>query len=518
MMVANFFDRSLAAAMEVLRGADPAAFRSRLSRLAVTLSFDRSAVMSSEGRVALEMATDLMARFYPGLALIPLDAAAETAAFADTLKRAARSIHPGIELRPQPAKVVYRLVAGATAPSDGGACAFFGSQGWTALVDDAEPMGCLDSGNPFGAAAAACLGVARAFRSVFSDDLGGVVADGRVEFDVLHQALRCSPAAPRLPSGIDLAGIHLVGLGAIGRSAAWTLSRVAGLCGEFHGVDHETIERSNLQRYVGATQNDQAKSRPKTRAVARMFENTLVDFRGHPFTWGKYLAEKGDCDLDAVAVALDTASGRIAIQASLPRRLLNAWTQPGDLGASRHDFLSGPCLACLYLPEGKGRSLSENIADALRLPEMEIREKLHVGFKVNRAFLVRVEAATGVAAEVLRPFEGEPLSVFYSKAVCGTAHFGPSRGGDRGAAAVPMAFQSALAGVLLAAEIIAEVAPLRTDALPPLTKINLLRPLGRYLTEPSTKHASGTCLCQDPYYVSGYRRKWEARSATRSAT
>ena len=148
MMVANFFDRSLAAAMEVLRGADPAAFRSRLSRLAVALSFDRSAVMSSEGRVALEMATDLIARFYPGLALIPLDAAAETAAFADILKRAARSIHPGIELRPQPAKVVYRLVAGATAPSDGGACAFFGSQGWTALVDDAEAMGCLDSRQP----------------------------------------------------------------------------------------------------------------------------------------------------------------------------------------------------------------------------------------------------------------------------------------------------------------------------------------------------------------------------------
>ena len=219
-----------------------------------------------------------------------------------------------------------------------------------------------------------------------------------------------------------------------------------------------------------------------------------------------------------MAVALDTASGRIAVQASLPRRLLNAWTQPGDLGASRHDFLSGPCLACLYLPEGKGRSLSENIADALRLPEMEIREKLHVGFKVNRAFLVRVEAATGVSAGGLAAFRGRAAFGLLLQGGMRHRPFWALRGGDRGAAAVPMAFQSALAGVLLATEIIAEVASLRTDALPPLTKINLLRPLGRYLTEPSTKHASGTCLCQDPYYVSGYRRKWEARSATRSAT
>ncbi len=510
MMLANFFDRNLAAAIEVLRGADPVAFRSRLSKLAVDLSFDRSAAISSEGRVALEMATDLLARFYPGLALTPLDAGTETVALAAALQRAARSIHPGIDLRPKPAKVAHRLVVGSTTPPGDQPCVFVGSEGWTALLDDAAPTGCVDSHNPFGAAAAACLGVARAFRSVFADELGAVVADGRVEVDILHQMLGRCPAEPRPPAGIDLAGIHLVGLGAIGRATGWTLSRMAGLHGELHGVDHERIERTNLQRYVGTTQNDQAKSRLKTRSVARMFEGTTVDFVPHPSTWGRYLAERGDCDLGAVAVALDTAAGRIAVQAALPRRLLNAWTQPGDLGVSRHDFLSGPCLACLYLPAGKVRSLSENVADALGLPEPEIRERLHVGFRVNRAFLARVEKATGVSVEALRPFEGEPLSAFYAKAVCGTAHFGASRGGDRGAAAVPMAFQSALAGVLLAAEIVAEVAPLRTGSLQPVTKMNLLRPIGRYLTEPAVKHGSGRCLCQDPCYVSAFQAKWVA--------
>ncbi len=131
---------------------------------------------------------------------------------------------------------------------------------------------------------------------------------------------------------------------------------------------------------------------------------------------------------------------------------------------------------------------------------------------MNRAFLARVEAATRVAAEDLRAFEGEPLSALYAKAVCGTAHFGASRGGDRGAAAVPMAFQSALGGVLLAAEVVADAAPLRKRPMLPLTKLNVLRPLGRYLTEPAGKHRSGRCLCQDPIYLSTYRVKSTATS------
>jgi hypothetical protein len=89
-------------------------------------------------------------------------------------------------------------------------------------------------------------------------------------------------------------------------------------------------------------------------------------------------------------------------------------------------------------------------------------------------------------------------------------HFGTNQGGHRGEMAVPMAFQSALAGVLLAVEILADAAPLRTLPMLPLTKINLLKPLGQCLTEPAQKHASGRCLCQDPIYLDAYQRKYEA--------
>jgi hypothetical protein len=46
----------------------------------------------------------------------------------------------------------------------------------------------------------------------------------------------------------------------------------------------------------------------------------------------------------------------------------------------------------------------------------------------------------------------------------------------------------------------------------PLTKINLLKPPGSCLVEPSTKHRSGRCLCQDGTYISAYRLKCAARN------
>jgi hypothetical protein len=506
--LANFFDRSLTAVAVLLAGTDPERLRARLSKLAVRVAFDRSAAGSSEGRASLELVTDLVARFYPGVLVEALDADAATVALRADLVRAARAIHPFVELRPRADGVVCTIVVGDTRPSGAGRCVFLGSEGWTASLHRSRPVGSVDSGNPFGAAVAACLAVADAFRLAFRDQLPAMREDEVIELDVLHATLGRSAAPVALPRDLDLADTHLVGLGAIGRATAWTLARAAGLRGRLHGVDHEPIELTNLQRYLAATQADVRKRRSKTRSVAKMFEGTDVEFVDHAITWGGYLAERGGCDVERVAVALDTAEGRVAVQASLPRRVLNAWTQPGDLGVSRHDFQTGPCLACLYLPDRKAPSHSENVAEALGLPEAEVREKLHLGFRVDRAFLERVEAATGVALDKLRPFEGEPLSNFYSKAVCGTYHFASPQRGDRGATAVPMAFQSALAGVLLAAEVVADVGLLRTRSMLPVTKMNVLRPLGRHLTEPAGKHRSGRCLCQDPTYVAAYGAKW----------
>ena len=50
-----------------------------------------------------------------------------------------------------------------------------------------------------------------------------------------------------------------------------------------------------------------------------------------------------------------------------PRRVANAWTQPGDLGVSSHDFLEGACVNCLYLPDGEQKNEDQIIAGIFRV-------------------------------------------------------------------------------------------------------------------------------------------------------
>ena len=71
-----------------------------------------------------------------------------------------------------------------------------------------------------------------------------------------------------------------------------------------------------------------------------------------------------------------------------------------------------------------------------------------------------------------------------------------------------MAFQSALAGIMLVAEVVAHAGGLKPAPQPATTKIDLLRPLGKYLNIPAQKHKSGFCICQDPDYISAYKKKY----------
>jgi len=98
------------------------------------------------------------------------------------------------------------------------------------------------------------------------------------------------------------------------------------------------------------------------------------------------------------------------------------------------------------------------VAEAIGLPDAvrEVRELLATDRLVGRDWIERSAAALGVPIEPLLPFGGRPLRSFYTEAVCGGTVL--ALGGGRaagGGAEVPMAFQSALAGLLLASELVA---------------------------------------------------------------
>lgn len=508
MALPGFIQKAALAAAGVLGGFDYDGFLSQLNAKVVGLAFDRNAVESSEGRLSLSLGASLLARLYPQLCLMPTDDAARD--HASTLLAEMRAINPAANISQDSEDAAVTLCVGLTPPSSGTAVCV-GSEGWVARLSTEAPVGSGSTNNPFGAAAGACFGAANVFRAFFAASL----PDGALDRTINLSLLDLNPAAENpLNSDLDDADLgesHLVGLGAIGNAAVWSLSRVPGLVGRLNLVDPETVDLSNLQRYVLAGQGDVG--RPKVDLAMAQFRESRVEACPHGKGWGAYLKTRADWRLDQVAVAVDSATDRIRIQAALPRWIVNAWTQPGDLGVSRHLFTGEQaCLACLYLPDGPTKNEDQLIAEAIGLPSAteEVRNMLATGRPVDRAFLGRVAVALSVPVDRLVQLEGRLLREFYSEAVCGGVVLALGKSDVEGRAQVPMAFQSVLAGVLLAAELVIHSLGVRQEPHPTITAIDLLRPLVSQLSSWRGKDPLDRCICQDDAYIAAYLEKYGA--------
>ena len=184
-------------------------------------------------------------------------------------------------------------------------------------------------------------------------------------------------------------------------------------------VDHEVIDLGNLQRYVLAERDDEGKN--KVDIVARYF-NGKVRAKAHALKFEDFVVSEG-YSWARMILALDSARDHRAAQASLPQWIANAWTQPGDLGVSSHDFLNGACVTCLYLPDHGVENEDAVIASALGVPNqlMQIRTLLHNSQGVPRELLDVISASRNIPIERLLPFEGRTVRQLYTEGFCGGA-------------------------------------------------------------------------------------------------
>ncbi len=102
-------------------------------------------------------------------------------------------------------------------------------------------------------------------------------------------------------------------------------------------------------------------------------------------------------------------------------------------------------------------------------------------------------------------FEGKPLRTLYQQAVCSGILI--STGEDK-QTETPMAFQSALAGILLASEIVIESSGIAREKPSTMTRINLLKPITLVLDEKLMKRQDGRCICQDNDFTMQYKHKY----------
>lgn len=497
MALPDYFDRNAIAAAQAIAGLDKDRLAHQLDRfnVGVTLGADAD---TNEGRALADLLIRLLCRLYPR---VTIRGARQLVA---PLEALAHAINPRIESGGEP--TIDVIIGSPRLRRSSATRIFAGSTGWVGHLST-RPVTVGNSTNPFGAGVAACLAAANVFRHAF-------LANPDADRSVSVSALAAGESADRMQLRGVAGQLILVGAGAIGSAAAWSLARVP-MRGELHIVDHERVDLGNLQRYVMTLRPDV--EAPKSRLLADQFDGAMT---AKPFELdlASFLQANG-YEHQRMLLALDSARDRRAAQASLPRWIANAWTQPGDLGVSAHDFLTGACVSCLYLPDKPSSNEDQIVADALGVPDriQEVRTLLFRGDGTPRALLEAIAAARTIELERLLPFEGRPVRSLYVEGFCGGAVIPLGEiGSPRSDVHVPLAHQSALAGVLLAAAAVRNV--LGGVGGSRITQLDVLKALPAQLTRPAAKSGSGRCICQDADYQGAYKQKYHQLEPTTPQT
>jgi hypothetical protein len=463
---------------------------------------------------------NLCARLYPKIHIVAPNAVAATC------QALALRINPACEFTIGTAPTSATLSWCCAAPStDAILC---GPSAWEVLLDLPD-AGRLNKTNMLAALAAASFGAAALFRLVFREFLThGRWGPEPARWNILTND-PTAPTPPDLPSNIPLGRIHLVGAGAVGQATAYALARVSATA-TITVVDPETISLPNLQRYVLSFDADEGVS--KCAIIERELASTKIETVSVEANWSADGSE--NIGAQVICAAVDTAELRIALQAALPQRLYNAWTQPDDIGWSRHErFGLEPCAACLYWPTRPRPNYHELVARALR--QHELRILAHLTFKVpvdvplnpaqipklpnypvppeaegwsSRTLLEDVATALEVQPSDLAIWKGLSLQDLYRDGICAGALIRKQVTDVPVEMAVPLAHQSALAGIMLATQLLVaawpELQAYRPEAIE--SRLDLLATLPQITARP--RQRTPKCLCNDSDFVARYHAKW----------
>lgn len=510
MALAEYFSKNLLALSQVLNKGNSTQFQTILNTTIIGIAFNGD-VKKHEGEAALDLTVRLIARLYPKINFIDLDG--YDSALISKLTKLALSINSKIEIvKGEPTLLIVIGSKEAERKITQGPIYYIGSDNWLAKFSIENPVQIGDSKNPLGAGIAACIGVANIFRFIFSDFLNSPEHDEDVCLSLVSLDIDNTNPDPKTKS-LDLGDIQLAGFGAIGNGFVWALSKSPWLKGILTIVEPQTLELSNLQRYVLAEERHVNKS--KLNIAEEALKGSKIKLVQKQMNWAQYLNQDNSWDNGTVIVAIDNAEDRIGIQASLPQEIINAYTENNVIGISRHpDFVSKPCLVCLYMPSGKRKSYSQEVSDNLNLPQLErqIRDYIFYNKVADDQLLGWVSEANKIDFSELVKFKGIPVQEFYSRVVCGgTLMQLRNEEGLVEHIEAPLAFQSAMAGILQLAELVIQKAGFRKKQLDNISQFYPLSPVksgSNPYNHSFPKDNSGRCICGDKDFINEYQNKW----------
>lgn len=516
MGLAKYFSKDLLAINRLIK-VDQDIVIQRLNETVVRICFDDDAVNSKEGNCCIDLLIRFLARFYPKIIL--QDCSGKNSGYIKELEMLAKKINGKIEFISDKKNSTYNIIVGNVRKKKLSKVNSFylGSDNWIFKYSRTKKQKFGNTDNPFGSGMAACLVAANLFRDIFKDFQGIDTLDEDVtlsSYNLDFTKLE-NPKFKR----IKFDDAVIAGLGAVGNGLLWSLSQIDDLEGSLHLVDHDRFSLSNLQRYVMAIEKDIGNL--KVIKAKRLLERDKLKIKIFPVKWSEYLTKRGNFNIDCVAVSIDNAQDRIGIQSTLPKVILNAFTEDSVIGITRHrNFISEACLACSYIPEGQIKHRINEIADNCNIPQHFdlVKDYYNLDKSVDEIIPGKTESILSIIAKAnsfdiaaLEQFKGKKIDEFYSDAVCGGNIFALSnKDGKQNNIDVPMAFQSVIAGLLLGIELVKYSWGKKSNKFQRIDYYSLFRlnektnPVNRELE----KNKNGNCICGDEIYRKRYREKW----------
>lgn len=348
---------------------------------------------------------------------------------------------------------------------------------------------------------AACMGAAQVLLHVLSKMGGHYRPMEPFIFSLLD--LRVDGVDDVVSNRIHLPEAHLVGVGAVGSAAVYTLAHFDDIHGLIHLIDNDTVDESNLNRYALMRRQDIGcwKSEVASEALSR----TSIKTASYRDAFSTYADEHGD-EVNLLLSPVDSEEGRRALAKTLPRRVINAATGGTTVTLSTHGFGNGKaCLHCLYLTEMDRPSREEVMAKDMGLTLETVQELLRSNRPMDADFVAYIERSRGVDPGTWADHVGLPVDSFYVRAVCGDANVHlPSAN-----VMAPLSFISASAGVLLAAELVKIGDPhLSGWALDNYFRVDTLHMPQLEFLMLRADDSTGRCICRDPDYIEAYAAKY----------
>lgn len=246
---------------------------------------------------------------------------------------------------------------------------------------------------------------------------------------------------------ILLGKAYLAGAGAIGNALLWAMQGLK-VSGELHVVDFDHVEDGNLQRQVWFDENDLGKM--KCDCLAEKAQPLFPDLKLIPRNSElQCLPEKsGGAWLSKLIIAVDSRRVRRRLQEDvLPGEVFDASTT--DITEVVVHYHRQPtehaCLSCIYVEDAVEQEFEAHIAAQLGIPVEKVRESV-----------IDLDAAKAIIRKYPQDITGADSIVGLAydtlfKNLCGTGKLSREQ---ENATVAPFAFVSALAGVLLALELV----------------------------------------------------------------